>query len=82
MFCEDDPPKMLKFVRQTTRPCLVFKVLAACRKCQTQETVRAAMQYGYENIKPTDAIIVGMWHKHMNQAQINADHARAILCDG
>lgn len=79
MFCEDDPPRMLKFVRQTDRPCLVFKVLAAYRKCQSQDTVRAAMQYAYRNIKPTDAIIVGMWHKHMNQARLNADHVRAIL---
>lgn len=79
MFCEEDPPKMLKFVQQINRPCLVFKVLGACRKCQTPETVRAALKYGYDNIKPADAIIVGMWHKYMNQAQLNADHVRSIL---
>lgn len=79
MFCEEDPPRMYKFIRQVDRPCLAFKVLAACRKCQSQETVRAALQEGYANIKPTDAIIVGMWNKHMNQAQADADHVRAIL---
>jgi hypothetical protein len=79
MFCEEDPPKMLKFVQQVDRPCLVFKVLGASRKCRTQETVRAALQYAYASIKPTDAIIVGMWHKYMNQAQINAEHVRGIL---
>ncbi len=81
LFCEQDPPRMLKFVRQTDRLCLVFKVLGAFRKCDSQETVRAALKYGYENIKPTDAIIVGMWHKYMNQAQVNADHVRGVLAE-
>jgi hypothetical protein len=79
LFQEEDPPNMYRFVRQVGRPCLVFKVLGAYRKCQTQEAVRAALQEAYANIKPTDAIIVGMWHKHMNQAQVNADHVRRIL---
>jgi hypothetical protein len=79
LFQEEDPPKMYRFVRQVDRPCLVFKVLAAYRKCQTQETVRAALEHAYANIKPTDAIIVGMWHKHMNQAALNARHVRQIL---
>jgi len=79
MFCEEDPPKMYKFIRQVNRPCLAFKVLGAYRKCQTQETVRAALAEAYRNIKPTDAVIVGMWHKYMNQAQVNADHVRSIL---
>lgn len=79
LFQEEDPPKMYRFVQQVDRPCLVFKVLGAYRKCQSQETVRAALKTAYENIKPTDAIIVGMWHKHMNQAALNAGYVREIL---
>lgn len=79
LFQEEDPPRMYKFVQQIERPCLVFKVLGAFRKCQSQETVHAALAAGYAKIKPTDAIIVGMWHKYMNQAQVNADHVRGIF---
>jgi hypothetical protein len=43
-----------------------------------QET-QAALQAAYENIKPTDTVIVGMWHKHMNQAAVNAEYVREIL---
>lgn len=82
LFQEEDPPRMLKFVRQIDRPCLVFKVLAANRKCQSQETVRAALQAAYTNIKPTDAVIVGMWNKHMDQAAANAGYVRALLAGG
>jgi hypothetical protein len=78
MFCEDDPPKMCRFVQQVDRPCLVFKVLAASRKCQSQETVRAALKAAYQNIKPSDAVIVGMWSKHLNQPALNADHVRGL----
>ena len=79
LFQEEDPPRMYRFIRQVNQPCLAFKVLGAYRKCQSQETVRAALQAAYENIKPTDAIIVGMWHKHMNQAAVNAGYVRGIL---
>ncbi len=79
LFQEEDPPRMYQFVRQVSRPCLVFKVLGAYRKCQSQETVQAALQTAYASIKPTDAIIVGMWHKHMNQAAVNAGYVRGIL---
>ena len=82
LFQEEDPPRMYKFIQQVDRPCLVFKVLGACRKCQSQEAVRTALRAGYENIKATDAVIVGMWHKHMNQAAVNAGHVRGILNSG
>lgn len=79
LFREDDPPRMYQFIRQIDKPCLAFKVLGGNRKCQSQDAVRAALRCGYENIKPTDAIIVGMWNKYMNQPEVNAGHARAIL---
>lgn len=79
MFCEEDPPRMYQFIRQINRPCLAFKVLGACRKCQTQETVRAALKVAYESIKPTDALIVGMWNKYLDQPRLNGEHVRAVL---
>jgi hypothetical protein len=79
LFCEEDPPRMYKFIQQIDRPCLAFKVLGAYRKCQTPETVHAALKEAYASIKSNDAIIVGMWHKYMNQAQTNADYVRQIL---
>jgi len=81
LFCEEDPPRMLQFVQQIDKPCLVYKVLAAGRKCDSQEDVRAALRYAYANIKPTDAVIVGMWTKYLDQPRLNVEHVRSILAE-
>lgn len=53
---------MTEVVRQVKQPCLGFKILGAGRHCAYQQMVRAAFQFAFENIKPTDgAIIVGMF---------------------
>ena len=63
----------------TKRPCLGFKIMAASRNCTTPESTRRALQFGYDNIKPTDAIVVGMFPKHRDQPEENARFVREIL---
>ena len=36
---ESDPPRMFAVMRQTEKPCLAFKILAAGRLCEDQATV-------------------------------------------
>jgi len=78
-FLEEDPPRMMQIVQATDRMCLVFKILAASRKCGSQEEVAAAFRYAFENMKAGDAVVVGMFQKHLDQASANVEHARRAL---
>jgi hypothetical protein len=77
-FFEKDPERMCARVRRTKKPCLAFKVLGAGRNVATRETVEAAFRYVLTNIKPTDAMIVGMCPKFKDEAKENAEIVRAI----
>jgi len=73
-FCEDDPPRMCKAIRATDKTCLAFKILGAGRRCETQEDVRAAFKFTFENIKSKDAVVVGMFPKYEDQVLLNAEY--------
>ncbi|MGB2823269.1 MAG: hypothetical protein WBF17_19970 [Phycisphaerae bacterium] len=74
-FREDDPPRMYEMIRRTDRQCLAFKVLAASRRCETQDDVRRAFREAFENIKPIDAVVVGMFPKYVDQIALNVQYA-------
>ena len=57
-FFESDPVDMTAVVRQVEKPCLGFKILAAGRSCWSKYSVEKAFQFAFENIKPTDGVIV------------------------
>jgi len=78
-FPAEDPPRMAAMMRSVRKPCLGFKIMAANRNCTTPESTRRALQFGYDNIKPTDAIVVGMFPKYRDQAEENARFVREIL---
>jgi len=78
LFVDADRYPMTAFVRQTSKPCLVCKVLASGRKCRTQKDVRQAFRFVLERIKPTDAMVVGMFSKRIDQVGLNAEHIRAL----
>ena len=78
-FLPEDPPRMCETIRATPRQCLAFKILGAGRLCATQEDVAAALRFAFENIKPTDAVVVGMFPKHLDQVRLNAQHTLAAL---
>jgi hypothetical protein len=75
-FFESDPADMTAVIRKITKPCLAFKILAAGRKCQNQKSVQAAFQFAFQNIKPTDAVIVGMYPRFEDEVRLNAEYAR------
>ena len=75
-FVNGDPPKMYKRIRQTKKPCIAYKILAAGRKCLTPASIEAAFQEAFENIKPTDAIIVGMYDRYVDQVAENCGYVR------
>jgi hypothetical protein len=78
-FLPEDPPRMCETIRAAGRQCLAFKVLGAGRSCGSQEEVAKAFRFAFENIKPVDAVVVGMFPKHVDQVRLNVGHALAAL---
>ena len=76
VYLESDPARMFKVMRQAPKPCLAFKILAAGRLCDKQEWVEAAFESAFRQIKPTDAVIVGMYPEYEDQPALNADYVR------
>ena len=76
VYLEGDPPRMYKAMQQTDKPCLAFKILAAGRLCDKQEWVEEAFESTFRQIKPNDAVIVGMYPEYEDQAAINAGYVR------
>jgi hypothetical protein len=75
-FFAADPAAMTRVVRQVKQPCLGFKILAAGRKCGSQDTVKGAFRFAFENIKPSDGVIVGMYPRFFDEVHANAQYAR------
>jgi len=67
VYLMDDPPRMFKAMQATKRPCLAFKILAAGRLSERPELVSAAFRDTFAAIKPTDAVIVGLYDRHTDQ---------------
>ena len=63
---------MCEVVRQTAKPCIAFKVLAAGRAIGSSDQLRAEFRYALERIKPTDSILVGMYQTFGDQVGENA----------
>ncbi len=72
VYLESDPPRMFKAVRQTKRPCLAFKILAAGRLSDRRQWVEQAFEQTFESIKPSDGCIVGIYDQYSDQAAENA----------
>jgi hypothetical protein len=75
-FVDTDPGEMATVVRETKTPCLAFKILAAGRRCWSTEKIDAAFKFAYSSIKPTDAVIVGMFPRYKDQISENTSLAR------
>ncbi len=76
VYLTSDPPRMYRAMRQTKRPCLAFKILAAGRLCDHRDWVERAFRETFAGIKPTDAVIVGMYDKFSDQPAENAAWVR------
>jgi hypothetical protein len=78
IYMESDPPRMFKAVRATRKTCLVYKILAAGRKVDNPAQVKEAFKTAFENIKATDAVIVGMYQQQSDQVAQNTAIVREI----
>ena len=78
IYLPGDPARMFRVVRAVKKPCLVYKVLAAGRRVDSAQQVREGFQTALDNIKPTDALIVGMYQQLGDQVGENATLVREI----
>jgi len=77
-FYAADPQAMTAVVRQVKPPCLGFKILAAGRMCASQDQVKEAFRFAFQNIKPIDGVIVGMYPRFFDEIRANAQYAREL----
>jgi hypothetical protein len=70
---------MMAAIRQTKKPCLAYKALAAGRTIGSPEQIREKLAMALKGVKPTDAIIVGMYQRFSDQIGQNAQFVREIL---
>jgi len=72
VYLESDPARMCDAIRQTSKTCLAFKMRAAGRLCETPQAIEAAFEFVLTHIKPTDAVIVGIYPEYSDQVAENA----------
>jgi len=78
IYLPSDPPRMFKMIQATRKPCLVYKVLAAGRRVGKPAEVRRCFEEAFANIKPVDAVIVGMYQQLGDQVGENAAIVRSL----
>lgn len=76
---ESDRQAMCAAIRATRRPCIAFKVLAAGRSAGSKQSLRAAFEYAYANVKPSDAAAVGVFQRDRDELAEDAAIVREIL---
>jgi hypothetical protein len=75
VYLPEDREAACQIIREVDKPCLAFKIMAAGRNDPHE-----AFKYAYENIKPIDAVIVGVFTKyHPDQVEEDADLARRFV---
>jgi hypothetical protein len=72
IYLPSDPPRMFKVVKSASKPCLVYKVLAAGRRVGSPNEVRQCFETALGNVKSSDALIVGMYQEFGDQVGMNA----------
>lgn len=79
IYLPEDPARMCAVIRQTRKPCLVYKVLAAGRLADSPQAIDQAFQFVFDNVKPNDGMIIGMYPRYTDQVKENAERVRRIL---
>ena len=81
IYLREHRERMCGIIRNTAKPCIVFKVLAAGRAIGSRSRIREEFAYALDNIKPNDVLLVGMYQKFNDQLGENAAMV-AELCTG
>lgn len=77
IYLRSDPARMYKVIRQTSKTCFAFKILAAGRI--GDDGVEQAFRTAFESIKPHDGVFVGMFPRSKDEVSENARIVHSIL---
>lgn len=77
IYIQSDPARMYKVMRQTSKPCFAFKILAAGRIAGGG--IAGAFRTAFASIKPIDGVFVGMFPNEKDQVKENAEIVHGIL---
>jgi len=80
LYLQGDPARMYAVMRQTTKPCFAFKILAAGRIADGG--VAGAFRTAFQSIKPNDGVFVGMFPRYKDEVKENAEIVHRILAGG
>jgi hypothetical protein len=72
IYLREHRDRMCALIRQTRKPCIAFKVLAAGRTIGSPDQVRREIAFALEKIKPTDSLLLGMYQQFHDQIGENA----------
>jgi hypothetical protein len=72
VFEHADRDAMCAAIRAVAKPVLAFKILAASRLSRSQADLDGAFRYAFANVKPGDAVVVGLFSKYSDQVAANA----------
>jgi hypothetical protein len=76
VYLQSDPPRMFKAIRQATKTCLAFKIMAAGRLSDRREWVEQAFRDTLQSIKPGDGLIIGIYDRYADQPAEDAAYVR------
>jgi hypothetical protein len=79
VYLPGDPPRMMETIRKARKPCLTYKVLAAGRTVNSPKQVKERMAVALNGIKPTDAVLIGLYQRFNDQIGQTAQFVREIL---
>jgi len=85
IFYPDDRFLMYEAIKQVKKPVVAFKVFAGGQvfigknQDEIPSVAETYLKEAYENIKPTDMIMIGIFQKHKNQIKENTDIVERIL---
>ena len=77
IYLQSDPARMYAVIRQTSKPCFAFKILAAGRV--EEQGVEGAFRTAFQSIKPNDGVFVGMFPRYKDEVKENAQIVHRIL---
>jgi hypothetical protein len=77
IYLQSDPPRMYHVMRQTSKPCFAFKILAAGRI--PDRGIEQAFRNAFESIKPIDGVYVGMFPRVKDEVREDAEIVHRIL---
>jgi len=77
IYLQSDPARMFAVLRQTTKPCFAFKILAAGRI--SERSADEAFRTAFASIKPTDGIFVGMFPRVKDEVRENVERVCRLL---